>query len=214
MAKNETFSVLTGGGADSLDGITTPSNNDFAFGIVSDLHHAYIFDSSEVGGENSPYQIKANDATTGSWMLVGFKGAFSHVFATSDAGQSITQNTDTDLIFEDEVHDLLSEYIHTTGIFTAKYTGYYQVNVGILFDTAAWTAGNNIALSLGGTNTYKLQRFPIPLTTSQYYSMRGSLCIPLSVGSTVKAIVNHNGSGARTLIASSVWNHISIDRIA
>lgn len=217
MAKNETFSILTGGAADSLDGILTPGNGDFAYGNVSGLFHGYTFDTSETGGENSPYQIKADDATTGSWMLGGFKGAMSHVRSESDAGATITTGTTTPLIFEDEIYDTLSEYNTTTGAFIPLYDGKYNINISARSDGVAWTATNNGSIQ-GQVDTviYTIGRVEYAKAAATF-SLNWTFndTIDMSAGeSFIPQLFFIRTAGNTTLSNSAYYNHITIDRIA
>lgn len=213
MAKNNTFSILTGGGADSLDAFVTPGNGDFAFGIVSGLQHSYVFDTSETGSENSPYQIKADDATTGSWMLVGFKGAMSHVRATTDASQSIPNSTHTYVIFEDEVYDTLGEYVAATGIFTATYSGYYKISCIISFISATWASGKTGTLYLYINNSRYADGGRITPNATGLYKISMHEVVYLDPTDTVRIDIYHDYGGALALVGTTSYNCLTIDRI-
>lgn len=209
MAKNETFSILTSGAADSLDGISSPSNGDFAFGIVSGLMHSYVFDTSETGSENSPYQIKADDATTGSWMLVGFKGAMSHVSATETTGQSVSNTSNDKIIFNSESKDSLGEFNTTTGVFTATYAGRYIINSKISMSSATYTSLRLFIYK----NTSTLLKRGIEITAGSIHISIFAI-VDLAATDTIQINILQTSGGAETLVTGTDYNWLTIDRIA
>jgi hypothetical protein len=65
----------------------------------------------------------------------------SKVEASSTTARSMANAAYTDVVFEIEDKDLLGEYNHTTGIFTASKAGTYAVSWMVGSATASWAAG-------------------------------------------------------------------------
>lgn len=209
--------VLTGGGAGALDKIDGAG---LAAGDVAQVvttsgiyHYVNIQDSAS---ENSPYVIRPDtNPGTNSWHLVIPKGPFSHVRAEHLTGQSIPNSTETIVVFESEEYDLLNEYNITTGIFTALYAGYYQVNATVDFATKTWVVDTSIDIFIYSGATRKkrhLTELQAACTTSYHLNIIDT--IYLAASATISIKVNQDSGGAINLANYTDVSTIAIDRIA
>lgn len=211
---------LIGGVVGSLDNIDGANlyNRDVAIVAIHGLElMPYVLDVDSGEAENSPYIISP-DSNPGDkrWKLIGFKGAFSHVKARSSSGQSMPDTTSTTIVFGTEDYDLLGEYVHTTGIFTATYTGVYIVSAAIMLSSAAWGADDQIRMELYRDSTREdvLARGTIETATTATHAISGSGAIKLTAGDTIKVNLVHTQGGAVLLNSTDDYNWLTIDRIA
>jgi hypothetical protein len=219
---NDTFSVLTGGGTDSLDGIAvaTLSDGDFAFGIIGGLHHSYFYDESlSIGANNSPYQIIPDDngTGTGAWVLSGLQPNFSHVEAKTDVALTLTSGANSVLKFDGKLEDTLNEYNVATGAFVAKNTGRFMICLSARSATVTWAGGNSCYLELqvdSGVYT-RSQGFYAHATATIGMNPTMSRKINLVAGETFIPYFWHNrAAGNTTLFTSDTFNWMTIDQIA
>jgi hypothetical protein len=142
--------------------------------------------------------------------------AASHVRATSDAGQSFAHNTITVVLYEDEDYDALGEYDATTGVFTALAAGRYLVCAGILFAaTTAWAATEEswLAAYLGGTLYTVLDREVDHTSANNTLHLAGSAVVEMAAGDALGVRAFQFTGGALALVASGVYNVLTIDRL-
>lgn len=136
---------------------------------------------------------------------------------TSNAGQSLANNTDTILNFEDLVSDTNSEVV--TGAswkFTAKKSGYYRIHSAVLLGNAgAWNTGEVFYLDLrknGSTfarSFYKAQA----AFSDNPDSVDVDSTIFLNTGEFID-VVGNQGSGASVpIITNGIYNFIDIESV-
>lgn len=159
-----------------------------------------------------------------SWVLFksGYltNGTFTHVRATRNSTLNILQSTDTQIPYDVEEYDTLSEYNSATGLFTATYTGWYHVNASATTTSIAWLAGTQFFLKLfknGANYAVGMRDFKsVNSSGNATASSTISTAVYLLAGETLAVI----GFTDRTptadlnnISASSVSNHISISRL-
>lgn len=222
VANNKSFSILTGGGSDTLDAFPVAEllTGDFAFGIVSGLHHAYDYDEALViASTNSPYQIVSADnvSGTGAWVLSGYQGAMSHVLAHSGVGtQMFVSGVNQIVVFEIEDYDDLSEYDDTTGLFTAKYPGFYSINSTVLFEsTNQWEANEIVilAIDVNATTVSSGYRNIVMAPLDGYFGSFVNTTVKVSAGDTIGINAYQNCDISLALRDSAQYTTLTIDRI-
>jgi hypothetical protein len=135
---------------------------------------------------------------------------------TTNTAQSISNGTATVIDFEDKVYDINSEVTTGAWKFTAKTSGYYQVNARILFDTSSdWEAGELAGLYIfknGVAQTYADGKVA-DAAVSQYMPASVSDVIYLDVGQYIEIKAYQNSDNSRTLIADGKYNTVSISKV-
>lgn len=129
-----------------------------------------------------------------------------HVKATSDAGQSIPNDTWTTVIFEDEEYDTNSEYAAATGIFTAKRSGHLHVTAAIAYSAStAWgaTEANRLAIYVNGVRTQIIDYLTDFSGANIVVKSAGSATVQLAIGDTVTVRAHQDSGVAQTLFATS-----------
>jgi hypothetical protein len=139
---------------------------------------------------------------------------FSHVHATRDSAQSINSASATTVIYDDEVYDTLGEYSTSTGVFTATYAGYYQVNAALLSANVAWAGTNSWTLgAYDGTTTHYGYRWAAHATATLFASSVVSTVIYLAAGGTIAIQLLHDRGSATNTHNDATYCWMTIDRL-
>ncbi len=136
--------------------------------------------------------------------------------ATRATAQSMANGVFTKVIFNTEVFDNLGEYDNTTGVFTAIYTGYYQVNASAMSANIAWAAGQiwQCALFLNGTE-YSNGYFN-EITASNTTLLHSTLSdiIYLTAGQSIDIRVYQDQGAPVNIHNSADYNFFAIHRLS
>lgn len=133
------------------------------------------------------------------------------------AGQSIPDAAETIVNFGTRSIDTHGSV--STGAswrFVAPTPGIFRVSAHVGFvDSAAWTAGEGIQLDLykNGSRFRVLRWKEVEASGTLIVAANGSGLIRLSAGDYIDIRVYQNTGGALSLISSSDWNHVSIEKI-
>jgi hypothetical protein len=213
------FSSLTGGVDDSyldfFDGDDL-TDGDFAFGIVSGKHHAYILDATSGASENSPYVVSPDtNPGTKRWILVSLVQPFSNVFATRATALSIPNNEQTTMVYTTEVDDDLGEYDNTTGIFTATYTGGYRFFAMTTFAPIVWPLSKyaNTQVVINDTTTYDGFLHQSTANVSQFGKTFVDRTLKLSATNTARIKLIHDYGSAIDTWDNGSFNYLNITRV-
>jgi hypothetical protein len=90
-------------------------------------------------------------AATGTVMVSGNMPAFS---ASLSSGQTITNSTDTVVLYDTKAFDTATAYNTATGRFTPQVAGYYQINVNIQLSGSAITLASSTIRKNGTVTNY------------------------------------------------------------
>jgi hypothetical protein len=137
--------------------------------------------------------------------------------ATSNAGQSIPNNTVTNVDYEDVTTD--PRGLITTGAswaFTCPTAGMYLVTAGVLFTgTATWALAEPAALYLyrSGSHVSYLDRCDALGGATQYMRLGGCDVVECAAGDTLQIRVTQISGGALTLLNTTQYNYVSIARL-
>ena len=215
------FSSLTGGTDDSyldyFDG-NDLSDGQFAFGIVNGIQYTYVLDASSGASENSPYVISPDtNAGTKRWILQVPGGAFSHVYAKRTiSNQTITDATETVVAWDTEYRDTLSEFNTSTGVFTAKYAGIYQISAQVLTENISWSSTNLLYMGvrIESSEVIRGPRETAKNSVTMRLSARVFGSVELDAAEDLDITV-YISRGSNTDLQGSTWaNYLTIERIA
>lgn len=138
------------------------------------------------------------------------------VRATQGTAQSIPNAAATTVVYDTEVFDTLTEFVHTTGIFTAKNAGYYRVTGGVLSASVAWAAGNRweVRIYKNGVEYAKGDWNVADAATTRQRSSYVSCLVSMNgTTDTIELVVIHNQGGAVALDTAPTANFIEIERL-
>jgi hypothetical protein len=154
---------------------------------------------------------------TATWHVLDRRAPIAIRYKTA-AGQSIPSASYTVVNFGTSEHDTHSAV--TTGAswkFTvpADGAGFYKISVLIMFDSQAWTAGNQFILRLdkNGSGVTVLDQYQAEASTTDLKPLSGSTDLLLAAGDEIQISVYQANASARTLQANADYNHISISKI-
>lgn len=218
MTDHRRATVLIGGGAGAVDKIDGAglSAGDTIQCINSTGIYTYI-NVQDSAAESIPDVIRPDtNPGTNSWHLFNWLPPMSHVEATRESAQSIADSSATEIIiFNLELKDVLGEYVHTTGIFTATHNGFYVVNSGVGFVSASWDAQEFSVLNLAKNNAVYRRggRKNVYATTTFNMTPVFSGGIYLLATETIDIRCFQNQGGALNLDATAGFNWLTIDRL-
>ncbi len=166
--------------------------------------------------ETDTKAVKIGDGST-AWTFLIYKiWPLSRSRATRSTTQAINNATPTTVIFPTEVYDNLGEYAIATGVFTALYTGYYQVKAAVMFANVEWVAGEYVELSLNKNDALYsyLSSDYAQATATRLRGAKGSDDIYLTAGQYINIVVSHNQGGVINLQANASYNYFSVHRLS
>lgn len=219
MSKIYPAKSLIGGSFGALDEIDGAGlvDGDGAIVITDVGVFNYHLDATVGGSENSPYLIEP-DANPGNkrWVLVMPNGPMSHVFV-QESVTSLTNATWVDIIHPTEIHDVLGEYNTSTGVFTATYEGYYQVNFCSQVTNSTWTIEDRAFIHKIQVESSDVVKGPNVLAQvagiSFAATIHTSAVIKVSAGEVLTCAAYQNSSVTKAL-NGGLYNWLTIDRIA
>lgn len=203
--------------------LITPTFKDVAKADSGSKHIAYFL-SSET---STSYRLIFHNttSTTTAWdfkidnIIVGPSNKEFCSYGTN-AGQSISNNSQTRIVFEDKTIDSHGTMNTSTGVYTFNKSGGFFISVGIIFDpTTNWAVGERVA-------SYLIKNGSIEITRTSYYlpdTAGGSIfaaSIPLTYlgdfvsGDTVEYKIVQNSGASLALNADVTLNRISIHKVA
>lgn len=179
---------------------------------AGDVLHVGINSGAQVNGSTSPnysqlsiQKVMSNVTSEGS--LIAAK------YSSNSLGVSPGI---TDLIFEDLEYDTNSAYNTTTGIYTVPSTGKYRISSVVTTSSISLSLGNLLQLFVdvnsGASNDY-LDMAPIQSTTSNNYTLSGSVTLDLIAADQVKLRFNNTSGSGFALNADGDTNYFCIERI-
>jgi len=138
---------------------------------------------------------------------------------STNAGQSIANETTTIVDFEDQTYDTHTAV--TTGAawkFTCPtgQSGYYRVAIMLMFaSTATWAAGERAQASLykGGAFYSALDKNTSETATARNIELKGSDDVYLAAGEYIDIRVVQNSGAALALHNNGLYNHVAISRV-
>jgi hypothetical protein len=139
------------------------------------------------------------------------------VRATNATASSIANAAAIVLTFDTEVTDLLSEFVHTTGIFTAKNAGYYAVDAAAYSASVAWDAGERWEIKVY-KNGAEYSRGDVSIADAATTRQRMARVVTqVYLNGTTDYIdvrVLHNQGAAVALDGTAIANYIDITRLS
>ena len=103
----------------------------------------------------------------------------------------------------------------TTGVFTPGIAGRFRFSLNILMNSASFTSGNVIYASLykNGSEYSRIAFYLQQTTGTNYIPLIGSDTVDLTGTDTVDVRIAHGESTARSLIVSTSYNHLQIEKV-
>jgi hypothetical protein len=140
------------------------------------------------------------------------------VIYSTNAGQSISNDTQTTVNFEDVVYD--PDGLVTVGAnwaYTAPVSGHYVITAVVSFaTTTAWTPGTDIAqlrALVAGTDAYIFARLNDESSADHVVTLAGSVTVQANASESIAVQVYQSSGGLRTLHTSATINHVTIYRV-
>lgn len=149
--------------------------------------------------------ISANDTTTSNYGTIPNGNTFSSVVAAFPSSPTITTGAQTRADFNQFTTDKLGEM--TTGKFTAKRTGVYDISSAI-----AWQgqSANNRTLLLVYKNGVELRRIYDGNSALSWSTASGSMTVSLNTGDYIEIYYYTSGTATVDITKS----YLTIDRIS
>lgn len=136
---------------------------------------------------------------------------------TNTSGQTISASTATTITGWTKTFDRLNaNFVASTGIFTAPATGFYEVDVQLVYSSLAATGVNNSfevliianSVTVATGITYSQQT-----TTATAISVQANAVVSLTSGQTIKIQAYQTNTGSRTLSTTATLNYLTINRV-
>ena len=134
---------------------------------------------------------------------------------TTNAGQSIANNSDATVIFEDKIYDTHGFYNVSTGIATVPISGKYIVESGILYASHAMVATNPFTLAIfkNSSINVEIDNITIQANSTQTVKLKGVAEISMLAGETLLINTKQVHGAALTLDTTSTSNYVCITRV-
>jgi hypothetical protein len=162
--------------------------------------------------------------TTGYIKIVITKKEFDSVLTVDHEVPHLSCSINTNLslpngvftIFNPDVVYSSNKISNNNGVFTVEESGWYSFTMAFVIETSSWTIGKALeaAIFVNGVESSVLARHELEVTGNGYKGESGSKNIFLDEGDTVSGRIFHNATTDRTLLASAVYNTISIVKFA
>ncbi len=166
--------------------------------------------------ETDTKAVKIGDGSTAWTSLIYIIWPLSRARATRATAQSMANGAFTKVIFNTEVFDNLAEYDNTTGVFTATYTGYYQVNAAALSANVTWGAGEVwiIGLHKNGVIYSNGSRMIASAVITSQLSSNYSDIVYLVATDYIDMRIFQNQGAAVNIHNDATYNYFSVHRLS
>ncbi|HDR8931677.1 TPA: hypothetical protein QDA84_001703 [Burkholderia vietnamiensis] len=158
----------------------------------------------------------AQTAITGGGSAAKFTSlaltASAKVLAVNTSAQSIPNNANTVVTGWTAAVNQNSNFVDSTGIFTAPRAGFYQVSASIGFASAAFSAGQNVAVVIlkNGTAVVQGARTVETTVTTPQYAPPTSVLLQCAQGDTISIAAFQNSGSAVALNSGGTIVYLSI----
>jgi hypothetical protein len=173
---------------------------------------AFRYSGSITLTNNTQHKVTISNAHGSSQPVAG--DIVIALRATQDAGQNIPNASTTTVIFEDVDYDTNNSYNNTTGVYTAKESGHYNISSAIQFPFRSWGSGKQWQLLIVKNSSEIVNQTNYSETsTSQAHSMDLDTDLYLDKGDTIQIRCYHNEGGSNSLTAASKLNYLTIRKV-
>jgi hypothetical protein len=99
--------------------------------------------------------------------------------------------------------------------FSPQMAGVYEICPRIMYDAQAFSADDKVALTLykNGSEAQNIVYYEVPTTVTTYVTLNGCAMINLLSSDYIDVRTSQNSGGSRTLIASALYNWVTIKLI-
>lgn len=171
--------------------------------------------SSTVSGAGFSTYLASPPAIGGTAPAAGtfttLKGnSLAKVFATNTSGQSIPNNTSTTVTGWTTVRDANSNFVASTGIFTAPATADYLVCGQLIMSGSGISNGIVEMTFLANAAAWAIANSPVAATTVTDNTVSGCADVFVSSGQTISLNLLQNSGGAQSLATAAKQLYLSI----
>ena len=131
----------------------------------------------------------------------------------TNAGQSIADNADTTVVFEDAGQAADGEITHAAGVLTCVRPGDYQVSAVITFNDLADAIPHQVSVYRNGAAVHRSGFHFTETAGTVSAGVSVSSCLRLARGDTVEIKAYHDSATAETLRADGTYNWVTIKRV-
>ena len=173
-------------------------------GVSLDLHTSNYHNFCDITKQASPQTVLENETVAMRY--------------TSDAAATISNNTNTTLVFEDKDTDTHNAYNNSTGVYTFPVSGYYSVDckVGIYGRDSANSTRVYIASSIDGSGSNDITldtEAAAGVGAYAFFALDGSYTKYFNKGQTIEVFLHQNTGSSQDLYAGGNNVFLSIIRI-
>ena len=156
-----------------------------------------------VGANDTVLTADSTAATGLKWATPSAGAAFSGAQARNSSSQSITNNTETAIIFDSEIFDSGTYWASGNNTrFTVPSTGKYSISVSVLFNYSV--AGyQTIKIYKNGAFAYQVDRVGFTGTSSNAFSLGKTSLISLTASDYVQAFYYQNSGSTQTIFGNT-----------
>ena len=133
----------------------------------------------------------------------------------NSSGQSITNGTAVKVTGWTLDYDTHGIFNASTGTATAPIAGRYRVGVTLVMANASFSSGTIIVghLYKNGTAYSRFALYTAVTTNNQFATMSGTDTVNCVAGDTFEIRIEHGETTARSMLATAVYNHLTIEKV-
>lgn len=132
----------------------------------------------------------------------------------TSAGQNISNNTSTEVVFATKNFDSHNAMNTSTGTYTVPVSGKYQVSASFYYSTAITATATDTHIELWKNGSiYQAVNNPKSGTTAAPLSVSGTFLVQCNAGDTLQINALQNSGSAQTLASSGAYNWMAIERV-
>lgn len=134
---------------------------------------------------------------------------------TNSSGQSIPNGVVTAVTGWTQSYATHGAFNPTTGVFTPGIAGRFRFSLALLMNAASFNSGTIIfaAVYKNGSEYSRIAFCPQQTTGTNYIPLIGSDNVDAISTDTIDIRIGHGETTARSLIASSFYNHLTIEKV-
>ncbi len=179
----------------------------FPCGDLSTATTFVVTDTAILAGTNEISGIYTGLATN----MANVAQAETVVIAKRSTSQSIPDVTYTTVVYNSEDKDVYNEFDTTTGEFTAKRAGVYQIYGSIFWSSATWS-GANLYISIFKNGVQIANWLENGFTGTKFLTQQKQFDADLAVGDKITIRAYNNSGGAKNIEGDVIYTQLTIKR--